>query len=122
MTRLDTEPPVQLEGDPGHRVRVVYRDGSGAIHLDWPAACILGPRREVLNRPARDELSAISNRTHEIMKTLTLVMVMFMPMSFLAGFLGMNFFGEPLEFKSWLPKDTLFAVVRLVTVLTPAVM
>ncbi len=123
---------------------------------------ILGPQREVLNRLARDEygqiaaehrvyfrdvydhlvrihditeglrdlisgaldtyLSAISNRTNEIMKTLTLVTVMFMPMSFLAGFFGMNFFGESLEFKAWLPKDTLFVSVCLVTFLTPGAM
>jgi magnesium transporter len=123
---------------------------------------ILGPQREVMNRLARDQygqiaaehrvyfrdvydhlvrihditeglrdlisgaldtyLSAISNRTNDIMKTLTLVTVMFMPMSFMAGFFGMNFFGETMEFKSWLPKGLLFATVCLATLLTPGVM
>ena len=39
-------------------------------------------------------LSVTSNRTNEIMKTLTIVSVIFMPISFLAGFFGMNFFGD----------------------------
>ena len=49
-------------------------------------------------------LSVMSNRTNDIMKTLTMVTVMFMPMSFLVGFFGMNFFGETLAFQSPLPK------------------
>lgn len=39
-------------------------------------------------------LSVTSNRLNEIMRTLTVVNVLFMPLSFLAGFFGMNFFGE----------------------------
>jgi magnesium transporter len=53
-------------------------------------------------------LSVISNRTNEIMKTLTLVTVMFMPMSFIVGFWGMNFFGEALAFQAPLPRALLF--------------
>jgi magnesium transporter len=78
--------------------------------------------RDLISGALDTYLSAISNRTNDIMKTLTLVTVMFMPMSFLAGFFGMNFFGESLEFKAWLPKDTLFAIVGVVTLLTPGVM
>jgi magnesium transporter len=67
-------------------------------------------------------LSAISNRTNDIMKTLTLVNVMFLPMSFLAGFFGMNFFGETLAFHSALPRLGLFCFTVGVMALTPAVM
>jgi magnesium transporter len=56
----------------------------------------------------------MSNRTNDIMKTLTLVTVMFMPMSFLVGFFGMNFFGENLAFQTPLPKGLLFTLSLLI--------
>ena len=37
-------------------------------------------------------LSVINNRMNDTMKTLTLITTLFMPISFLAGFFGMNFF------------------------------
>ncbi len=37
-------------------------------------------------------LSVINNRMNEIMKTLTLITTLFMPISFVVGFFGMNFF------------------------------
>lgn len=38
-------------------------------------------------------LSVINNRMNEIMKTLTIITTLFMPISFVTGFFGMNFFG-----------------------------
>jgi magnesium transporter len=67
-------------------------------------------------------LSAISNRTNDIMKTLTIVTVLFLPMTFLAGFFGMNFFGANLEFTTPLPKQLLFAITCLSIVLSPPAM
>jgi len=37
-------------------------------------------------------LSVVNNRMNDTMKTLTLITTLFMPISFLAGFFGMNFF------------------------------
>jgi magnesium transporter len=37
-------------------------------------------------------LSVINNRMNEIMKTLTIITTLFMPISFITGFFGMNFF------------------------------
>lgn len=38
-------------------------------------------------------LSVVNNRMTEIMKTLTIIATVFLPISFLTGFFGMNFFG-----------------------------
>ena len=66
-------------------------------------------------------LSVISNRTNEIMKTLTVVTVMFLPMSFITGFFGMNFFGEALALDAGMPRWALFLGSLFVMALSPAV-
>ena len=46
-------------------------------------------------------LAAISNRLGQVMKQLTIIATIFMPLSFLSGFFGMNFTGIPFN-RSWL--------------------
>jgi magnesium transporter len=78
--------------------------------------------RDLIAGTLETYLSVMSNRTNDIMKTLTLFTVMFLPMSFLAGFFGMNFFGETLAFQSPLPKSVLFVGSLLAMVLSPLLM
>ena len=54
--------------------------------------------RDLISGTLETYFSVLSNRTNDIMKTLTIVTVMFMPMSFIVGFFGMNFFAETLAF------------------------
>ena len=64
-------------------------------------------------------LSVINNRMNEIMRTLTVVTTLFMPISFAAGFFGMNFF-QPVEdpLKAWTTSPA-FLLALIVMFLTP---
>jgi magnesium transporter len=66
-------------------------------------------------------LSVVNNRMNEVMKTLTVITTMFMPVSFLVGFFGMNFF----EVTRPMPEATsrpAFVLVIAIMLLTPTVM
>jgi magnesium transporter len=47
--------------------------------------------REMLSGMLDIYLSSISNKTNEVMKVLTVIATIFMPLTFLAGVYGMNF-------------------------------
>lgn len=64
-------------------------------------------------------LSVINNRMNDVMKTLTLITTLFMPISFVAGFFGMNFFEPVLSSDLWTGMPVLFLAL-LVMVATPA--
>ena len=75
--------------------------------------------RDLISGALDTYLSAVSNRTNDIMKTLTLVTVMFLPMTFLVGFFGMNFFGDNIVFATPLPRGLLFWGSCLLMFATP---
>lgn len=56
-------------------------------------------QRELITGMLTIHLSVVSNRTNDTMKVLTLLSALFLPISFLSGFFGMNFthlpFGDP---------------------------
>ncbi|PWH15125.1 MAG: magnesium and cobalt transport protein CorA [Anaerolineae bacterium] len=67
-------------------------------------------------------LSVINNRMNDIMKTLTIITTLFMPISFITGFFGMNFFA-PVEglLQTWTGL-AFFVITLLILTLTPLVM
>ena len=63
-------------------------------------------------------LSVVNNRMNEVMKTLTIITTLFMPLAFVTGFFGMNFF-EPLGLmKAW-TTSPVFYIMLAVTFFLP---
>ena len=65
-------------------------------------------------------LSVINNRMNNIMKTLTVITTLFMPLSFLTGFFGMNFF-QPTFSNNWTSIPS-FLITLAILILMPGVM
>lgn len=75
--------------------------------------------RDVASGALDTYLSVINNRMNEVMKTLTIITSLFMPISFLAGFFGMNYFqpaGSALT--SWTDMPS-FVVSMIIFIGTP---
>jgi len=66
-------------------------------------------------------LSVINNRMNEVMKTLTLITTLFMPLTFVTGFFGMNFFSADPPQEVWTLPAAFYATLGLM-LLTPVLM
>ena len=74
--------------------------------------------RDLVGGTLDSYLSVINNRMNEIMKTLTVITVLFMPLSFITSFFGMNFFAPDPPIISWVSRPA-FILTLLALVLMP---
>ena len=65
---------------------------------------ILENLREILGEAMDTYLSVQNNRMNDIMRILTIITTFFMPLTFLTGFFGMNFFQPTADFSNWTSK------------------
>jgi magnesium transporter len=78
--------------------------------------------RDLLSGTMDAYLSVINNRMNEVMKTLTIITTLFMPITFITGFFGMNFFGPVAAgLGKWTGYATFIAMVLIIAG-TPTVM
>lgn len=66
-------------------------------------------------------LSMVNNRMNDVVKTLTVITTLFMPLTFLSGFFGMNFFAPYVDLPAWTGAPA-FVAVLLLMVLLPVIM
>jgi magnesium transporter len=77
--------------------------------------------RDLLGNALDAYLSSVSNRTNEIMKYLTLLSAVFLPLAFVVGFFGQNFESLP-GAPHWMESRALMHVMVGVCLATPVVM
>lgn len=67
-------------------------------------------------------LSVVNNRMNEVMKTLTLITTLFMPITFVAGFFGMNFFQPVASSLTTWTGNPAYILTLVLLALTPGLM
>lgn len=73
--------------------------------------------RDLIGGVLETYLSVINNRMNDVMKTLTIITTLFMPISFLTGFFGMNFFAADPPFLAWTNRPVLILVLCIFVLL-----
>ncbi len=78
--------------------------------------------RDVVSGVLDTYLSVAANRTNDIMKTLTIVSLMFLPLTFITGFFGMNFFGGSIELTFEMSRGLFFLASMAIMIGMPLAM
>ncbi len=73
--------------------------------------------RDLVSGAVDTYLSVINNRLSDVMKTLTIITTLFMPISFLAGFFGMNFFAPSMPSSIWTSAQALLAMLAMMALI-----
>jgi magnesium transporter len=114
LNRLARDPYPQI----GDRDKVYFRDiYDGLVRLHDLTEGI----RDLVSTAIDTYLSVSSNRINEIMKTLTIVTVLFLPLNFVVGFFGMNFFGDNIALTELFSAHTLLFVLGCLIMLGAAI-
>ncbi len=74
--------------------------------------------RDLIGGALDTYLSVINNRMNDIMKTLTIITTLFMPISFVVGFFGMNYFYPNVKTDAWTNLPS-FLVTLAILILFP---
>lgn len=98
------------------RARVYFRDVYDHLVRLYDLAETI---RDLVSGALDTYLSVINNRMNDIMKTLTIITTLFMPISFITGFFGMNFFQPVTDLHQWTGRLA-FIIVFLIILGTPA--
>ncbi len=77
--------------------------------------------RDLVSGALDTYLSVVNNRMNEVMKTLTIITTLFMPLTFLTGFFGMNFFAANPPYENWTAPLAFYFTLGLIA-LTPFIM
>lgn len=78
--------------------------------------------RDLVTSTLDTYLSMTNNRMNDIMRTLTIITTLFMPLTFLTGFFGMNFFGPVDKGLEWWTDRPMLIFTLLIILIIPAAM
>jgi len=73
--------------------------------------------RDLVSGALDTYLSVVNNRMNEIMKTLTLITTLFMPITFVTGFFGMNFFEPVAQLFGWTSRQAFLVTMGILALL-----
>lgn len=116
----DTMVMLARRGDPrvSERSSLYFRDvHDSLVRLNES----IEANRDLLGNALDAYLSAVSNRTNEIMKSLTLLSAVFLPLAFIVGFFGQNFEDLP-GTPHWMSSEALMRVMVGLCLGTPLAM
>lgn len=95
--------------------RVYFRDIYDHFHRLYE---LIDNLRDLTSGTLEIYLSVVNNKMSNVMKTLTIITTLFMPISFLTGFFGMNFFQPVMGAVTW-TGFTVFHIILAIMVLLP---
>lgn len=78
--------------------RIFFRDVYDHLMRSYE---LLDSLRDMTGSALDTYLSVVNNRMNDVMKTLAVFTALFMPLSFITGFFGMNFFATTINTEQW---------------------